>query len=107
MTLDHGILSIPNRTRHIDRDLDRYKREQEAKARAERKAYSASLKERQTSAKALLAEWEEALLARYGERFGVSALRKKLRSQAHWEPDWLVRFVEKFHAEEAASGTCQ
>lgn len=103
MTLDHGVLSMPNRTKNIDRDLDRYKREQAAKAEAEHKAHTAGLKERRGNAKSLLAEWEEAILARHGEKMGVSALKKMLRGKAHWEPDWLICFIEKFKAEEAAS----
>ena len=103
MALDHGALSMPNRTRNINRDLDRYKREQAAKVKAERKGHATSLKERRANAKALLAEWEEAILARHGEKMGVSALKKMLRGKAHWEPDWLIRFVEKFKAEEEAS----
>lgn len=103
MTLDHGVLSMPNRTRNINRELDRYKREQEAKAKTDHKAHSANLKERRSNAKALLAEWEDAILTRHGEKMGVSALKKMLRGKAHWEPDWLIRFVEKFKTEEASA----
>lgn len=103
MTLDHGVLSMPNRTRNIDRDLDSYKREQEVKAKADHRAHSANLKERRKKAKALLAAYEEAIILRHGKRMGVSALKKVLRSKAHWEPDWLIHFVAKFQEEEAAS----
>lgn len=103
MTFDHGVLSMPNRTQNINRDLNRYKREQEVQAKAAHREHSASLKERRAKAKALLAEWEEAILTRHGESMGVSALKKMLRSKAHWEPDWLINFIAKFQAEEAAS----
>lgn len=98
MALDHGALSIPNRTRNINRDLDRYKREQEAKARAAHKEAAANLKDRRFKAKALLAEWAETIEARHGKK-----AIKLLRSKAHWEPNFLVAFVEKFRAEMAKS----
>lgn len=101
MALDHGVLSIPNRTRNIDRDLDRYKREQSARIKAKRKSDAAERKDRRNSAKALLAECEDAILARHGEKMGHAELRKMLRGKAHWEPEWLIRFVEKFKAEMA------
>lgn len=103
MSFDHGTMNLPlgSRTRggSIDRQIDAWKREQAAEEKAKRKAHAAERKERQAAAKALLSEWEDRIIAKYGARFGVVKLRKKLRSDAHYNPDWLVKFVEGFKAE--------
>jgi len=97
MSLDHGVLSIPNRTSSINRKLDAYKREQEKARRAE-------ANERQKvrlEARALLSKFEGQLLAAYSEKFGKAKLRKALRSMARYESTKFIRLVEKFKSEMA------
>lgn len=101
--LDHGNLSIPNRTKNINRDLDRYKAEQAKIAKAKAKEQSANLKALRVKAKAALAENEAMLVIRHGKKFGKTKLLKFLRSKAHWEPDWLLDFIARAEEEERKS----
>ena len=97
--LDHGQLSIPNRTSGINAELDRYKREQ-AKARAKARRVEACERQLQReTALALLNEFQDRLLGKYGERFGRGKLKRELRRMALWDTTKFLVMIEKFKAE--------
>jgi len=95
MSLDHGELNVLNRTKNIDRDLDRYFctiREQNREDAKRKAADTKALRER---AKRLVEERGEELAAiavRAGVNTRAGAL-KKLRSDAHWEPEKVIGMV--------------
>lgn len=94
--LDHGELNIPGRTKNINRDLDRYKKEQSAQQEAERKVASSNTKSNKAEAKQLLETHLPAILKKHGAKFGEKNLREHLTSQSKWEPEKLIKFVNKF-----------
>ena len=94
MSFDHGILNVPLSKRgNIDREIDRYKAQQARDARAKAKADAAEMKELRARAKGLIAAADPEMLARVAGNSGitVSVLRKRLNSDAHWNPKWVIR----------------
>lgn len=96
---DHGELNVPNRLRHLDRDLERHRRELERQERAERKRRTEEMKALREKAKVLLAEWEPRILERYGPKYGKRALSKMLRSDAYFNPEVPIRLCERMARE--------
>jgi hypothetical protein len=65
---DHGELNIPGRTKNINAELDRYKKEQAAKAHAEHKSLVAAGRERKAKISAILGHSES--MSKYAAKFG-------------------------------------
>lgn len=100
--MDHGVLNIPLSKRgNIDAQIDAYKRQAIAQTKADAKVKAALNKADKATAKALLAQHQDAIVARHGAKFGVRELRTTLDSWAKWEPAKLIAFVAKFQAEAA------
>ena len=100
--LDHGVLNVPLAKRgDINAQIDAYKADQAAQAKAAAKIAAAQHKADKARAKELLAVNEAAIVARHGAKFGVRELRHALDQWAKWEPRKLIAFVAKFHAEAA------
>lgn len=75
--LDHGVLSIPNRTKNINRDLDRYKAELAEKAKRERADKRFLANEREAARKPMR-EQAEALYKKHGKM-----LRARIKDQVY------------------------
>jgi hypothetical protein len=97
--LDHGELSIPNRTSTIDADLDRYKREKASNERKAQKMSALERREAKIKAKALFEQLWPAMKEKMGARFGEKELRDTLDSMVKWEPKKFVAIAEKFQAD--------
>ena len=96
MTLDHGILNVPLAKRgNIDAQIDRWKADQASAAKAERKAQAVQTAAACIEAKALVAAITPERLAQLAERTGQTkaAVRKHLKSQAHWNPEFVVKLL--------------
>lgn len=98
--LDHGELNIPGRTKNINRDLDRYKAEQERAQKADAKQAATKRKEDKAQAKELFAEMWPAMLEKMGPRFGEKQLRETLDSMVKWQPAKFIAMAEKFRKEQ-------
>lgn len=103
VALDHGVLSIPNRTDGINAELDRYKREQKKSRRLARSLAQIERTIQRESALELLAKHEDALVSKYGARFGVSKLKAELKNMARFETAKFMKLIEKFEKEVAAA----
>jgi len=99
--LDHGELNIPNRTKNIDRDLDRYKAEQAKEAKAATKTAAQQKRADKARARALFDEVGEAIIAKNGPRFGEKELRNELEQMVKWEAPKFIKLAEKFKQEQA------
>lgn len=97
--MDHGILNVPIAKRGGDTLFGIRRADADAAVKAAGKAAVASRVATKAQAKELLAQHQEAIVARHGARFGVKALRGQLDQWAKWEPAKLVTFVNKFLAE--------
>ena len=107
--LDHGVLSIPNRTKNINRDLDKYLAE---KAKADKRAYEdrVFLAKEALKAKKLaeipVKEQAQAAYKKYGtpmvkkyklklESQGINA-RDFFRGEAKYKPENFLKLVNAF-----------
>lgn len=100
---DPAIVNIPLSKRgDINRELDKYKAQQAKEAEAKRKEQAQTFKSGKEQAKAMLGEHKEALMKKYGAKFGEKKLSETLESMAKWEPQKLIALVEKFQKETAA-----
>lgn len=99
--LDHGELSIPGRTRNINRELDAYKEQQRRYALAQRKLSRKNLASNRADAKRLLADgWLERLAEKYAAAAGSKAkARKKLQQMAYWQPNIIIDAIQKADCE--------
>jgi len=97
--LDHGELNIPGPTNNINAQLDKYKKEQSQQAKTQAKESAQQTKEHKALAKSLKAEFEAAIIAKHGDKFGEKELRNMLDQWAKWEPKKLINFVDKFKQE--------
>lgn len=103
MAMDHGVLNLPlNKRGGMDTLFGVRRADVEREQRATEKTAAAARKATKAQAKALLAEHQEAIIARHGAKFGERALRETLDQWAKWEPAKLVAFVAKFQSEQAA-----
>lgn len=108
--LDHGVLSMPNRTRNINRDLDKYKA-QKAKQDKRDREDRRFLAEQDALARLPVKEQAMALYKQHGP-----ALRKAVKGKlqgtgqtpAEWlkleakvKPEWFISFVASVLREEA------
>ena len=94
--LDHGALNIPLARRgNIDAQIDRYKADQARRAKADRQLQAALTAAARIEAKALLAAVTAERLAQLAERNGltVAALKRRLKSDAHWLPETVIRLL--------------
>lgn len=89
MALDHGELNVPRRTSTINRDLDRFKAEQQAERRAAAKAQ----RDLRTLAKAAVASMTEARVAELAVALKVkpAAVRQQMARCAHWTPELCLK----------------
>lgn len=96
---DHGVLNVPLHKRgNIDSEIDAYKRQQAALAKADAKVKAKELRELCQQAKAIVSALTDEQVAQAAKRLGVTAkqARKKLLSEAHWNPRLVIRvFGEK------------
>lgn len=99
MSLDHGLLSIPNRTNGINAELDKYKREQAKALRKARRAEACERQAKREEALALLAEFQDRLIEKYGDRYGRGRLKSELRRMALWDTTKFLLMIEKFKSE--------
>ena len=94
MSIDNAIVNVPLRKRgNIDAQLDAYKRD---KAREERrlcKALAQETKILRERAKAVVANLPLERIAKAGKVAGTTPAqyRKRLMSQAHWQPSLILR----------------
>lgn len=100
--LDHGELNIPNRTKNIDAELDKYKATQAKAAKVESKSVAQQKQIDKARAKELFAEVGDAIVARHGEKLGAKELRKELDQMVKWEPKKFIRLAEK-HIQEVGA----
>ena len=113
--LDHGELSIPNRTKNINNELDRYKADKakvDAKKRDEVKAKNtekadaekARLAPIQEQAQAEYKQYGTAMVKAYKDRLeaqGVNA-RDFIRDEAKYNPESFLKLSKKFQEEQQA-----
>jgi predicted nucleotidyltransferase len=99
--LDHGELSIPNRTSTINAELDRYKAEQAKAQRKEEKGNAIQRRANKARAKELFEQMWPAMKDKMGARFGEKELRSTLDSMVKWEPAKFIALAEKFQREQA------
>lgn len=100
--LDHGTLNVPLAKRgNIDAQLDRYKADQARAAKATRKAKAAEQADLRVAAKALLAAITPERLAHLADhcKTTVPAVRKHLKSEAHWNPELVIKLLAADRAE--------
>ena len=91
--LDHGLLNTSLAKRgDIDAQIDRYKADQSRQRRADRRTRNEKLAEDRITAKELLAAASQERLADLAAKCGVTvgALRKQLKSDAHWQPRTVI-----------------
>lgn len=91
---DHGVLNVPLSKRgDINAELDRFKAQQAAEARANAKAKAAETRELRRRAKELVAGAPAELLAGIAARTDKTAaqVRADLASEAHWNPRFIIR----------------
>jgi len=97
---DPGELNIPNRLGNINRDLDKYKAEQAQQQKIESKEKSKQNKTNKQRAKELLNEHMDSMLKVHGPKFGEAKIKSMLTDWSKWEPEKLIKFVEKHNAEQ-------
>tara|TARA_R110002051_G_scaffold28421_1_gene67568 strand:- start:6085 stop:16080 length:9996 start_codon:yes stop_codon:yes gene_type:complete len=114
--LDHGELSIPNRTKNIDNELNKYKADKaklDAKKRDEVKAKNtekadaekARLAPIQEQAQAEYKQYGTAMVSAYKDRLeaqGVNA-RDFIRDEAKYNPESFLKLSKKFQEEQQAA----
>lgn len=91
--LDHGALNVPLAKRgNIDAQIDRFKADQARQQRADRRTRSEKLADDRIEAKDLLADASVERLTELAGKCGVTvaALRKQLKSDAHWQPRTVI-----------------
>ncbi len=101
--LDHGELNIKGRTDNINRELDKYKKEQADLAKTKAKATSQQTKEQKNLAKSLLEQYGKEVIEKHKAKFGEKEITKTLDQWAKWEPHKLISFIDKFLQEKAAA----
>lgn len=113
--LDHGELSIPNRTKNIDSELDRYKADKakiDAKKLDEVKTKNTEKAEAETERLLPIKEQAQAEYKQYGtamvnaykdklEAQGVNA-RDFIRDEAKYNPESFLKLSKKFQEEQQA-----
>lgn len=119
--LDHGVLNIAGKTNSIDAELDKFKAQQEAKAKAEAKAASVQKKTDKAAAKELFAQVGAAMIEKMApgiakkqgltEAAAKKAIGATLDDLVKWQPATFLDLAGKFQeeqskqaAEPAASG---
>ena len=80
--------------------MDSYKSEQKRIANTKRKDYRQQFKNDKADARLLLDEFKEGIFAKHSAKFGVKELKLILDQWAKWEPNKLIKFIEKFKAEQ-------
>lgn len=100
---DHGELNIKGRTNNIDRELDKYKKEQATLAKTKTKATAQQTKEHKALAKSLLSQFGNEIVEKHKDKFGEKELKRTLDQWSKWEPHKLISFVDKFIQEKAAA----
>ncbi len=114
--LDHGELSIPNRTKNIDNELDKYKADKaklDAKKRDEVKAKNTEKADAEKARLAPIQEQAQAEYKQYGTAM-VSAYKDKLeaqgvnardfiRDEAKYNPESFLKLSKKFQEEQQAA----
>jgi hypothetical protein len=96
---DPGELNIPNRTSNINRDLDKYKSEQEKQKKTEAKEKAQTNKTNKQRAKELLSQHMDSILKVNGPKFGEAKIKSMLTDWSKWEPEKLIKFVERHNSE--------
>ena len=94
--LDHGELNVKGRTNTLNKELDKYKKEQAELARTKAKASAQQTREEKALAKSLLNEYEKEILEKHKAKFGEKELKNTLDQWAKWEPQKLISFVDRF-----------
>lgn len=102
---DHGELNIKGRTNNINKELDKYKKEQAELARTKSKASTQQTREQKILAKSLMSEYGKEIIERHKEKFGEKEIRKTLDQWMKWEPNKLISFVDKFIQEKVNPAT--
>lgn len=102
-SLDHGELNIKGRTDNINRELDRYKKEQADLAKTKAKATSQQTKEHKALAKSLLEQYGKEVIEKHKAKFGEKEIKNTLDQWSKWEPHKLISFIDKFLQEKAAT----
>lgn len=102
-TLDHGVLSMPNRTKNINSDLDKYNAEQNKTKARERENKSFLRGEKVKKAKELYAEFNDALIERWKEKYGEKQIKETLSDLAKWQPEKYIKLVDDLKKENSES----
>lgn len=98
MALDHGTLNVSLSKRgNINAQLDRYKAEQAADRKSARKAAAEKTAKLRVEAKALLSKITDERVASLATMCGVtqSAMRSRLKSDAHWQPELIISLLSR------------
>lgn len=106
--LDHGVLSIPNRTKNINRDLDRYKAEKAKRDQRNREDKIFLAKEREAARKPIR-EQAEALYKQHGKMLRAQLKGKTygtgctpaqiLKQEIAVNPERFIKMVNKMLSE--------
>lgn len=94
--LDHGALNLPLAKRgDIDAQIGRYKQAQARGAAEKRRAGAADMKIRRDRAKALVSVITPEQLSDLAAHCDATpaAMRKRLKSDAHWQPDLVIKML--------------
>ncbi len=104
--LDHGLLNLPLSKRgNIDAQIDRYKADVARQDREADKVRSAKIAAGRIEAKALLvSDRTDAIAKRIAAKAGITpaAVRRNLKSEAHWRPQMIIRLFAEDAAKAAA-----
>lgn len=96
--MDHGVLNLPLASRgNIDAQIDKFKAKQSAEKVAARKASASEAASDRAEAKALVKAATAERIAELATRMGVtsSAMKKRLASDAHWQPKLIKSILSK------------
>lgn len=101
--LDHGVLSMPNRTRNINSELDKYKAEQAAVAKEKSDLSKAYFKDDKEKAQAMFAGLEIKHLDDYASRMGIKRHEAKaeIKSYCTWQPKKAIKIIQALMEVEA------
>lgn len=100
--LDHGELSIPGRLKNLDREIDKFKRDEAKRKRKESKERAAEVKKNSEEVNQLLSKYGESLVQSTFEKHGSSpgmtkkAIREHLKNLARYDPKKVTAMLNKY-----------
>lgn len=97
MSLDHGMLNVPLSKRgNIDRQIDRYKTDLAADAKASAKVRAAETRRLRVIAKQAVTDMAADAVERIAKAAEISPAkaRKSLMSDAYFRPEWVLKMLK-------------